>query len=58
MAFLVQAMVGELQMLHAFRSSFGGNNSNSVHTDPPVFEYPSNIIVHPDGRKSLLVLDV
>jgi hypothetical protein len=45
-------------MLDALRFSTVGNYGNFVHTDPPVFAYPSSNTFYPEGRKSLAVLDV
>jgi hypothetical protein len=58
MVFLVLAMVGELQMLHALRFSTIGNYGNFIHIDPPDFVYPSSNTFYPEGLKSFPILDV
>jgi hypothetical protein len=52
------AIVEALRTLHALGSLTVGNYGNSVHTDPPVFAYPSSNIVHPEDQTSSPVLDV
>jgi hypothetical protein len=58
MASPVPAIVEALRMLHALGSLTIGNYGNSVHTDTPVFAYPSSNIVNPEDQTSSPVLDV